>query len=624
MALATSFVYEPLSVGQIRILQLAPAGKDDVLRGRLVVSNIDEPSISYDALSYMWGDPTPTSTIRLLGKPLPLTGNLTVALQHIRSGYKWLNLWVDAICINQKNLVERAEQVRMMRRVFQQASVVRIWIYEPYINAGTKAIQALQQFSSVLDYESDNCRAVGDQPDFWDSIAPLFVNDYWTRAWVQQEVLNASHISLQCMDVVISGVSLLKFQRAIRARYSLHQSMANAKAYEWTRHLRPFALHHVPAADGLFMNPSLRATWYLSDLLTRYESLMMSDPRDRVYSLMHLAIDYDEGGIEVNYEKTVRDVAIDVAIYHVNRHRDLRFLHDADAGRNKARDSGAGVPTWIPSSWLGYVPDFHPWARRSIPRSSPYTKKTLSPLPAITQANRQLRIRGVCIAWVMFEHEHCVYSHIKGNMEDLRTSELGRFFPTLINSDSERTYEMLDILSRVSTRSIYSYSQTYQRLVATSDHSPMHARIGHTSHQPIRSALTAFLEVAGRTPDEQLFIGYDVRLNEAAFALCDVASQATLSVLLRGLSQSAIIETESRNYGITPTNSVMTGDEIWMVLGCAVPIVVRRHIPGETYQFVCAAEIPRLQEHPDLEHLTSDSQPGDKVGEWTVEDILLE
>jgi Heterokaryon incompatibility protein (HET) len=46
------------------------------------------------------------------------------AISQIKSRY----LWVDAICIDQKNLSEQAAQVRLMDRIFHQAQKVVSWL----------------------------------------------------------------------------------------------------------------------------------------------------------------------------------------------------------------------------------------------------------------------------------------------------------------------------------------------------------------------------------------------------------------------------------------------------------------------------------------------------------------
>jgi hypothetical protein len=52
------------------------------------------------------------------------------ALRHLRETYIVCFLWVDALCINQYNLEEKAEQVRVMLSTFQKASRVVVWLGE--------------------------------------------------------------------------------------------------------------------------------------------------------------------------------------------------------------------------------------------------------------------------------------------------------------------------------------------------------------------------------------------------------------------------------------------------------------------------------------------------------------
>jgi len=177
------FTYQPLHPDQLRILILAPGKKDDALTGKLMVKNMNH-TLKYDALSYMWGDPTPAGTIYLSGKALPIASNLNTALQHLRYENKPLVIWIDAICVNQEDLAERATQVHYMRRIFNRAHTVRIWIHEPDIDGFSEAIAALQNFHLAEDDLDLGQARLGENPVFWDPVAPIFTNDYWSRAWV--------------------------------------------------------------------------------------------------------------------------------------------------------------------------------------------------------------------------------------------------------------------------------------------------------------------------------------------------------------------------------------------------------------------------------------------------------
>jgi hypothetical protein len=176
-------LYEPLQPGEIRILHLAPGSKDDTLIGELSIANIEHSAIEYDALSYMWGDPAPAGRIYISGKALPVASNLTMALQYLRYDDKPLIIWIDAICIDQQNYDERAEQVQLMRKLYRRANTVRIWIYEPDIDRDCDAIIALHNFPRALHNDHEKCKSMGKNPSFWDPLIPMFRNEYWNRVW---------------------------------------------------------------------------------------------------------------------------------------------------------------------------------------------------------------------------------------------------------------------------------------------------------------------------------------------------------------------------------------------------------------------------------------------------------
>src|SRR5947209_18101723 len=98
-----------LAEGQIRLLLLrGGSGSDEVDCDLLIVSLDDQ--IEYEALSYVWGDARDTKPIRLCGQPFHVTVNLEPALRNLRQTDRPCILWVDALCINQRNVFERNKQ----------------------------------------------------------------------------------------------------------------------------------------------------------------------------------------------------------------------------------------------------------------------------------------------------------------------------------------------------------------------------------------------------------------------------------------------------------------------------------------------------------------------------------
>ncbi|KAK3641407.1 hypothetical protein LTR56_006917 [Elasticomyces elasticus] len=85
------------------------------------VSLDDDPDFA--ALSYCWGDAKDTVEICLAGRTALVTRNLANALRRLRD-MPQESFWADAICVNQEDLVERGQQVRLMVDIYSSAAMV--------------------------------------------------------------------------------------------------------------------------------------------------------------------------------------------------------------------------------------------------------------------------------------------------------------------------------------------------------------------------------------------------------------------------------------------------------------------------------------------------------------------
>ena len=144
-----TYEYDPLEDPdrETRLLMLLPAPQEeDPLVGGLIPITFCEESF-YLALSYCWGEDQPNNSIDiqswnangLHGGYLPVTTSLEAALRQRRRGWQDLGgseglglmpIWIDALCIDQKNNWEKGHQVRNMDRVYRNAESVCIWLGE--------------------------------------------------------------------------------------------------------------------------------------------------------------------------------------------------------------------------------------------------------------------------------------------------------------------------------------------------------------------------------------------------------------------------------------------------------------------------------------------------------------
>ena len=124
--------YQKLSAEQseIRLLLLFPASAfDEQIQCGIFKASLRrlENPAPFNALSYVWGDPSGTVPIYLNGHQHQVTRNLESALRHLRH-LKYKVLWVDALCINQKDLHERESQIRYMKQIYTISKQTLAWM----------------------------------------------------------------------------------------------------------------------------------------------------------------------------------------------------------------------------------------------------------------------------------------------------------------------------------------------------------------------------------------------------------------------------------------------------------------------------------------------------------------
>jgi hypothetical protein len=322
------------------------------------------------------GDPCITHEIELENKSdFPITISLEKALRYMRLEHETRLLWVDAICINQRNIHERTTQVNMMKDIYSRASTVRVWI-DCHIPPHDKALQNLQNLS-----EHSNSECLGDNPHIWKSLIPLLQNPYWERLWVQQELIFAARLEFHCQSIVILGDNLMAFQlqmdRKRRAEEDLDDTnnpwvqLAESLAIGKTpsRRLlwwRTMMWHHLPTDkytlrtdDSLYrplssvqIDPrtygsALTTPIYLLGALRNAQLLKVTDPRDRVMASLNLAIDFEDDGMR-DYSQSAANIYTGIARLLPFKCNSLQFLPQVKLLREPNRIV-KGLPSWVPN-----------------------------------------------------------------------------------------------------------------------------------------------------------------------------------------------------------------------------------------------------------------------------------
>jgi hypothetical protein len=177
---------------QIRLVELLPGIDTDDINCKLQVVTLDD-SPKYEALSYVWGDINITRDIIIDGQAFPATINLETALRHLRKPDEIRVLWVDAICIDQDDNVEKTHQVRMMGDIFKNACQGLIWLGDPQ-NSGFTTADAKAAFDIIhmtagsRDQVRSEISELGSETDFA-AVKSIMNSPWWYRIWKLQEVV---------------------------------------------------------------------------------------------------------------------------------------------------------------------------------------------------------------------------------------------------------------------------------------------------------------------------------------------------------------------------------------------------------------------------------------------------
>ncbi|KAH8660844.1 heterokaryon incompatibility, partial [Tricladium varicosporioides] len=154
-----------------------------------------ESKLNYIALSYAWGDNTRDQPLILNGKLTYITSSLQAALQQLRS-FNEIDkkaevrpVWVDAICINQEDDLEKSWQVQKMGRIFHDAYRVIVWL-GPASDSSSMAMEILEQIG-VRFKDNSTLELFTSLPqlpeNFGEALNDLLSRSWWKRVWVVQE-----------------------------------------------------------------------------------------------------------------------------------------------------------------------------------------------------------------------------------------------------------------------------------------------------------------------------------------------------------------------------------------------------------------------------------------------------
>jgi hypothetical protein len=213
--------YDRLKPWQIRVLSLHKNIYRPRISGNLkTIDLIDHAEVSgygkareaplYHALSYAAGDVKNKTAFKCDGRTFFIGFSLWQALVRLTDLDIPCPIWVDAICINQRDSKEKTRQIQQMAEVYKQAQRVWIWLGEarkytlPAIKEIPRLVRALSGDHRSSTFQRDYDRYFDDSNmpiaklAVWDGISDLVNRPYFGRLWVRQEAILAKRKLFLC------------------------------------------------------------------------------------------------------------------------------------------------------------------------------------------------------------------------------------------------------------------------------------------------------------------------------------------------------------------------------------------------------------------------------------------
>jgi hypothetical protein len=240
--------------------------------------------------------------VLLDGKEFYVRENLWDFLQIMRLDGRWRLFWIDAICIDQSNILERNHQVNQMSQIYSQADLVIVWLG----NAGTFSDIAIEYIAgeAFLDPQSERTNDSASLRRLEKALRSFFHRSYWSRVWIIQELILARDViffagqkSFTWHHISSTRKRSKDFDHPNWHQYDLRH------AYECTAYSPAWLL--IGQKTLWEALPHSQKHLPILELLDIYKNHKCTDPRDRVYGLLGLARD---NLVKADYTISVEDL----------------------------------------------------------------------------------------------------------------------------------------------------------------------------------------------------------------------------------------------------------------------------------------------------------------------------
>jgi hypothetical protein len=599
-----------LTNDRFRVLTIEPGNFEEMIIGNTQEFSLSDPP-PYFALSYVWGQEPELHRMRINGALVPVRPNLFYALQRLRALQTvQTRFWVDSLCIDQKNNIERNAQVGCMAEIYSKASGVYIWLGEE--DATSKA--AIEFISKVhgKHFTVDE-RAFKWDGQWWEdygvkSLSLLLDRSWFRRGWVLQEAAFSTISIIQCGDRQVQMDNFAETLRCIRAKINTEPRFAGLVENR-TRFATLSNFVDSPAMRLVDMLPAQGETL---DLRMSLETLVYhttcsetSNERDTIYALLNLAKEAAplshsnrSSVLLPDYGKEVLDVYRDFVLHCYNHSGSLDVLCRPWA----PTPSSQGQPAWQAGVWGQGSKHLPSWIspRDNLPYGNPLWRLShrLRGKPLASETPRRTYLAHGGKTPLVITETSPRYLSVKG----IWLAEVSKRSQRMANAIV--TKECLDVLSCMSPKDGTTPADVqdtiWRTLCANRD------AAGNPAPDSFKDALPILMGMANSRHSVQTDVLHEANFMEHVASIdIEELLDADLDKSLEHVRDYMKVVRDTvwnrRAFQATPnkfTSKVLVGlmpqhahvgDRICILYGCSVPVILRKHenpIEGTYWQLM--------------------------------------
>ncbi len=550
---------------EIRLLDLSTAGDQNHLSGHIRRATIGNAP-PFVAVSHVWGDLKSDRSIYIDSgcgsKYTQISPNLealfikllehdSASLPQLWENNSRLPLWVDMICINQIDVGEKALQIPLMRDIYTQAQSVLIWINED--NSRVRAAFGyLRHLVSMPVAEATKLSALFD-PSGWDAVKHLLSCDWFHRRWVLQESIVPKNPVFLCgshvmpMNDLFAGVDMAVKVLLARPNEVKRLHVAHVGSVRPALALKELKNRYAKA------DYQLSLLW----LLEHFRFTRATLAHDQIYSLLGLCCREEVLGNPIRYDLKPEEVYKTFAISHAQVHTNLEFLGlCTPAQRDVLRSGQLNKFASRPFTGPSWVPNWHSERLRRClglssldPELKLFNASDTIPVTSSFQGDN-LVVSGVQLDRIQMLGDFC-HPERRPELSDANSRLFQQYFDFWMTAaDVPMPYKDRRCLAETFARTLSLLGIYLDPVPSPTDILDMFCRWCNGS-------------ILGRR-----LAGYGLEAN----SVDNGDGQKTLIRMKRLISWEPFVT--ERGYIGLAREHCRVGDEIWLVGGCSVPLLL--------------------------------------------------